>query len=333
MNGNAQAWATSADRDQTGWPVRPRPCGVSTIQGFTPSNSAEIGVALREQMPRRERRCDGVHVLVLETTRRRWSSRRSPANEEQQAPSAVRSVGLDWVVTVTCGASVRSTIRLIRFEAATIGHMAPVPDIRRSRRALIFVGLVGLAMGLVYASAELAPVAWDPPGVIGVGEDDAVRIEYAESVFGREIPLPETVGHDGRFFFIQAMDPCCYILRTTPHSSIDRPIGRSGCSIPRWPVLPGPFGPDAVAWAMIASTWLRSQWARSAPPGSHRRLASHRGGGSRSPSIQGVRFELDIAGAGVVAFAAVVWGLVFLREGRVRSGCWHVLLWRSSPVR
>ena len=197
--------------------------------------------------------------------------------------------------------------------------MALQTDIRRSRRAMIAVGIVGLAMGLVYASAELAPVDWDPAGVIGVGEEDAIRIQYAESVFGREIPLTGTVGHDGRFFFIQSMDPL--LLRPGDHAAfLDRPTYRSQRVLyPALAGLAGPFGPDAVAWAMIAVNVA----AFAVGTVGTARLASSFGlspwWGLTFAFNPGVRFELDIAGAGVVAFAAVVWGLVLLREGRVRG--------------
>jgi hypothetical protein len=197
--------------------------------------------------------------------------------------------------------------------------MATDPDIRRSRRTLIIVGLIGLLMGLVYASAELAPVDWDPAGVIGVGEEDAVRIQYAESIFGREIPLTETVGHDGRFFFIQAMDP----LLLDPQRNaafLDRPTYRSQRMLyPALAGLAGPLGPDAVAWAMIAVNVA----AFAVGTVGTARLAELFGlstlWGLAFAFNPGVRFELDIAGAGVVAFAAVAWGLVYLKQGRARS--------------
>lgn len=195
--------------------------------------------------------------------------------------------------------------------------MAVVPDIKRASRSLIIVGLVGLVMGLVYSSAELARVNWDPAGVIGVGEDDPVRIEYAESVFGREIPLSEALGHDGKFFFIQAMDPL--LVNPQDHAAfLDRPTYRAQRML--YPALAGlaaPLGPTAVAWAMIAVNVA----AFAVGTVGTARLASSFGlstwWGLTFAFNPGVRFELDIAGAGVVAFAAVVWGLVFLREGRV----------------
>jgi hypothetical protein len=180
------------------------------------------------------------------------------------------------------------------------------------------MGVIGLAMGLIYAAAELAPVGWDPAGVIGVGEEDSIRIEYAESEFGREIPLSGTVGHDGRFFFIQSMDP----LLLDPDSNaafLDRPTYRSQRMI--YPALVGlasPFGPDAVAWAMIAVNVI----AFCVGTIGTARLASSLGlspwWGLTFAANPGVRFELGISGGGVVAFGAVVWALLFLQQKRIK---------------
>jgi hypothetical protein len=171
-------------------------------------------------------------------------------------------------------------------------------------------------MSLVYAAAELAPVDWDPAGVIGVGEDDPIRIEFAELAFDREIPLSGTVGHDGRFFFIQAMDPL--LLDPSANAAfLDRPTYRAQRMLyPALAGLAGPAGPDAVAWAMVGVNVVafvvgtlgtaRLAWLYGVSPWWGLAFAAN----------PGVRFELDIAGGGVVAFAAVVWGLVFIRQSR-----------------
>lgn len=195
--------------------------------------------------------------------------------------------------------------------------MPGLPDTSRSRRAYILIGLVGLAMGLMYAAAELAPVGWDPAGVIAVGEEDAVRVAYAERTFGRDIPLAGTVGHDGRFFFIQAMDPL--LLNPEDHAGfLDRPTYRAQRML--YPLLAGlvaPIGPDAVAWALIVVNVL----AFFAGTVATARFAATYGlspwWGLTFAANPGVRFELDIAGAGVVAFAAVMWGLTFIRHHRM----------------
>lgn len=194
--------------------------------------------------------------------------------------------------------------------------MAHGNDPSRSRRTEISLGLVALALGMIYASAELAPVGWDPAGVIGVGVEDSVRVEYTESAFGREIPLTETVGHDGRFFFIQAMDPL--LLDPASHAAnLDRPTYRAQRMLyPALAGLAGPAGPEAIAWAMIVVNVVAFVVGTLGTA----RLAALFGlsswWGLAFAANPGVRFELDIGGGGVVAFAAVVWALVFVREGR-----------------
>ena len=194
--------------------------------------------------------------------------------------------------------------------------MAHSKDTSRSRRVEIAVGLVALLLALVYASAELAPVGWDAAGVIGVGVEDSVRVDYTQSVFEREIPLTETVGHDGRFFFIQAMDPL--LLDPAAHAAnLDRPTYRAQRMLyPALAGLAGPAGPEAVAWMMILVNVLAFVVGTLGVA----RLAASFGlspwWGLAFAFNPGVRFELDIAGGGVVAFAAIVWGLAFVREGR-----------------
>lgn len=200
-----------------------------------------------------------------------------------------------------------------------------------SRRAQVLVALIGLCMALVYAAAELVPVNWDPAGVIGVGEDDTIRVEYIEGVFGRDVPLTESVGHDGRFFFIQATDPL--LLDPDAHAAfLDRPTYRSQRMLyPALAGLAGPGGPEAVAWAMIGVNVVAFVLGTVGTA----RLAVMFGlspwWGLAFAANPGVRFELDIGGGGVVAFAAVVWGLVML--GRHRVGPAVVLMSLSVLAR
>lgn len=189
---------------------------------------------------------------------------------------------------------------------------------RRHQRALWYLGLVATALALFYAGAELSQSDWDAAGVLSFGQEDPERIGYALEQFDRQIPLADALGHDGKYFFIQAMDPL--FLNPEEHAAyLDRPTYRAQRML--YPLVAGSFGlgdSDRVAWAMLAinvvafvvgavftgrlaqtfglSAWLGLAFALN----------------------PGVRFELDIDGAGVVAMAALMGGLLSLRSNRWR---------------
>ena len=192
-------------------------------------------------------------------------------------------------------------------------------DARRPRVwttwSVVTIGLLGLVIGAYSAASQLRLHNWDPAGMVGVGVMDQPRIDYAEQMFGREIPLRSTIGHDGRFFLIQAMDPL--FLDPDQHARfLDRPTYRSQRML--YPTLAGMarpfFGPDGVAWAMAGLNVLAFGVGAGATAVVARQYGAHAVWGLAFPLNPGVHFEMHIDGGGAVAFAALMVGVALLHR-------------------
>ena len=177
----------------------------------------------------------------------------------------------------------------------------------RSRVLVAAVSILGLLMGVFYAAAELASYDWDPVGVVSIGEDEPEIAAYARELLDRDVPLLGGLGHDGRFFFIQAMDPL--FLNPDEHAHLlDRPTYRAQRML--YPSLAGsvrPFlGPEGVAWAMVVLNVVAFGVGTSATAFIAQRYGASPWWGLAFALNPGVRFELDIDGGGAVAFAAIM---------------------------
>ena len=200
-----------------------------------------------------------------------------------------------------------------------------------NRRAwpVLAVAVAGLLIGAYSAQSQLRLHDWDPAGMVAVGVTDVDRVEYAERLFGREIPLRSSVGHDGRFFIIQAMDPL--FLNPDDHARLlDRPTYRSQRML--YPTLAGLarpfFGPDGVAWAMAGLNVLAFGVGAGATAVVARTYGASALWGLAFPLNPGALFELHIDGGGALAFAALMVGVALLN----RRDTWPVVLAFSAAV-
>lgn len=164
--------------------------------------------------------------------------------------------------------------------------------------------------------------------MINVGEDSALIAAHVEDVLGREVATVEFFGHDGKYFFLQALDP--FYLSPSEHAvHLDRPIYRAQRMLyPAIASFGGLLPAEAILWTMglINVTALALGTVATA------RLSTQLGG-SRWLGLAfllnpGVIFEFDLSGAGVVAFAAALWGTVMVEEGRHR----HAIAWLTAAV-
>ena len=189
------------------------------------------------------------------------------------------------------------------------------------------LALVALLIGVLIVGASLARHGGDIAGLVkfGEAEDASVITEHAESLLGREVSTAEREGHDGKFFFLQALDPM--LLSPDEHAVLlDRPVYRAQRML--YPLIAG-FGglvpASMLLWSMAATNVVALVIGTVATG----RLAHHLGGsrwfGLAFALNPGIVFEFDISGAGIVAFAAAVLGTLALVEGRHRRAVgWFV---------
>lgn len=181
----------------------------------------------------------------------------------------------------------------------------------------LLVGAVGLAIGATIALRLLIPNEMDPSAFLAVGERSS-QVGYATNLLG-DLRTRTGLGHDGRFFFIQANDP--WYLDPRDHAAfLDRPIYRAQRML--YPMIAGgfgSFGPEVIVWAMLttnvvalavgtfvaaklAVAWGISAWF-----------------GLWVPLNVGLLFELDIGGAGIIAYVWCLGAIYVLANGSIWS--------------
>ncbi len=193
------------------------------------------------------------------------------------------------------------------------------------------VGLLGLAIGCLLALRLLVPAGWNPSVFLALGEESTLQTEYAQRALG-EVVTRELQGHDGKFFFIQAVDP--FYLDPDRHAAfLDRPRYRAQRML--FPLVAGLGGlapPAAIPWAMAvtsilalgAGSWLTAEIARL--------LGGSPWLGLAFALNLGVISELFIGGAGILALAlgvGAVWALMTGRLGWAVSGLTAAALTRE----
>jgi hypothetical protein len=168
----------------------------------------------------------------------------------------------------------------------------------------------------------------DITGLIKFGSapDAQVISDHASELIGREVATVEAEGHDGKYFFLQALDP--FFLAPDEHAALlDRPIYRGQRML--FPAIAGGGGlvpAAAIPWTIA----LTNLFAIALGTVATARLAARAGAshwwGMAFALNVGVIFEFDISGAGILAFAAALWGTIALEENDDRSAAgWFVL--------
>lgn len=118
------------------------------------------------------------------------------------------------------------------------------------RRKALLVGAIGAIVTVLFAVRLLAEFDWNPSATIKFGEVFTEQNEYGEALLGEIVLAPEA-GHDGKFFFSQAMDP--FYLEPEVHAVyLDRPTYRAQRMLyPTLASLGGLLPPVATAWGLI----------------------------------------------------------------------------------
>lgn len=192
---------------------------------------------------------------------------------------------------------------------------------RRHRPAV--VGLVSFVFGVLMVAQILSNVGGDITVFIGFGEESVAINSYAESLLVQEPFLRGAQGHDGKFFFLQSLDPL-YIDPGPVPELLEHPLYRAQRML--YPMLAGAIGltpPEALPWTMVGVNLFAialGSWGTA-------RLAVRYGAsawwGLAFTLNLGLLNELFISGAGVVAFTAAVWAVVFLEDDREGlAGLW-----------
>lgn len=201
---------------------------------------------------------------------------------------------------------------------AEFGHgsrnRCPVLESRQPL-SVIIVGLVALLIGAALVVKVASDSDWDLTALVAFGEEEPSTLEYARLHLGHVVAR-DSIGHDGRFFFIQANDP--FLLRADEHAQLlDRPTYRAQRMF--YPLLAGLGGlatPSVVVWGLVVVNLL-AMAAGAAALGSY--AQSHhmsRWFGLAFPLNPGLMSELTLDGAGVLAFALTCAAVLSVSRGR-----------------
>lgn len=164
--------------------------------------------------------------------------------------------------------------------------------------------------------ANLTQSGWEPSVFAGFGEEAGGNTEFIIETLGSDVVLRSGLGHDGRFFFVQALDPFIAdpgLYRET----MDHPSYRAQRMF--YPLIAGGFGlldPDAVVWGML----LVNAVALVAGTVVTARLANSSG---LTPWLglsfllnPGLIDELAIGGGGILALGLLLSGVLALERSR-----------------
>ena len=133
----------------------------------------------------------------------------------------------------------------------------------------IVVGVFATLFGMYVCISLLRPADWDPSIFVKFPEARPGEVAYGESMLGEVTPSAGD-GHDGKYFFMQAMDP--FYLSPDEHAShLDRPRYRAQRMV--YPTLASGFGllpAEATAWSLLLTnlaalgigTWLTALLAK-----------------------------------------------------------------------
>ena len=118
------------------------------------------------------------------------------------------------------------------------------------KRAAIVMGLIGVLGGTLLVARLLAEHDFNPTATVKFATISPEQNAYAEDLVGDIVVAPKA-GHDGKFFFSQAMDP--FYLEPDVHAThLDRPTYRAQrMAYPVMSSLGGLLPAQATVWGLI----------------------------------------------------------------------------------
>lgn len=180
----------------------------------------------------------------------------------------------------------------------------------------LVIGLMAAAFGAVLALRLLIPTDWDPSVFAAFGEEALPTLDYARSRVGEVVTRP-LQGHDGKFFFVQANDP--FLLDPDANARVlDRPTYRSQRAL--YPIIAGIGGglpAGGVLWGLVVTNLIALGAGSAALAEYANHMGLSRWFGLAFALNPALISELSIDGAGIVALAFVVGGVLALVKGRV----------------
>ena len=197
-------------------------------------------------------------------------------------------------------------------------------------RLSLAVGLAGSLLAVGFAAIVLNGNDYNPTVLTAIGESDTAIREYAEARLD-DVILRTQLGHDGRFFFVQANDPWL----TDPSENalvLDQPIYRSQRML--YPILvsaAGLAGPEGIVWGMIFVNVVGMAVGATATGALALRMGGSAWWGLAFPLNIGLISEFSIGGAGILAAACGFAGVLMLDKERWYAG--GVLLAASALSR
>jgi len=180
------------------------------------------------------------------------------------------------------------------------------------------VAAAGVVPALLVSWLMLHRNGYDPVIFLAFGIDAERQVASLLDVVQRPVPVLPGFGHDGRFFFLQAMDPL--ILDPDGPSSL---LGWRHYRAQRiaYPFIAsfGGLVPDAVLpWTL----WITNLASIVVGTVATAAASIHRGGSRWIGLVFGINiaviFEFGISSGGVVALAAAIAGVALLDRGHVR---------------
>jgi hypothetical protein len=179
----------------------------------------------------------------------------------------------------------------------------------------LVVGSVAVLLACLYVIYQLTPVSWDPTFFTAFGEESTEIRLYAEERLG-PVYLRPGLGHDGRFFFVQANDP--WVRFPDDNAAVlDMPLYRSQRML--YPMIASGFGilgPLAIVWALLALNLVAIGIGTWAIAWISVEMGISAWWGMAFALNIGFISELNIDGAGVVAAAAAFAALLMLMRER-----------------
>jgi hypothetical protein len=180
---------------------------------------------------------------------------------------------------------------------------------------LVLIGALGVVVAAFFVSRLLMEFDWNPTTTIKFGYELPKQVAYGQRLLG-DVVVAADAGHDGKFFFSQAMDP--FYLDPEVHAiHLDRPTYRAQRMLyPTIAGLGGLLSPTATAWGLIVVNVL----AMGVGTAITARLAIEMG---ISPWFglaflfnPGLIVSLNIDGADIIAVAALMAAVLFAMQER-----------------